>query len=291
MKIPNTYNKGYYFCNKCGKIFEEADNVLFVEDDTPRGFCSESCIESFFRPMVRLYEKIEEELRAKHELQGESSLKYLEYPSYLEKMLKEPEEVWVIENDLKEKYYSLISTFKTKDGKEFYFISLCLFYQGRPSFLFLVTVTESDKFVSEFRIGKQVNDLKTVLPKNKESKDAELVSVLERKKSFLLAELLKLRDNDDIAIFEFSEFESYINPTIEGPDEVYSFRDETGDKIHTYIKSFQNDQGTFYYFVLCLKVGKKEGKGLAPIISFPSRNGEIYKKFSQGNLVSGNLKN
>jgi len=240
--------------------------------------------------MVRLFEKIEEELRIKYNLVEEESLKYLEFPSYLEQLLKRPDETWLMENNLQEKYYFIISSFKDKNGKDFFLASICLFFENRPSFLFLVTASNSEKLISEFRVGVRVNENMPMITPPKVSKDSEMQILVERKKSFLLAELLKLRANEDISFYEFSEFESYIDPTINGPDEVYSFIDEGGDKIRTYIKSFHSDQGAFYYFVLCLKSNRKSEKGLIPIFSFPSRDGKIYRKFSRGALVSGNLK-
>ncbi|TDJ07189.1 MAG: hypothetical protein E2O68_03920 [Deltaproteobacteria bacterium] len=290
MKKFLTFNKDYYYCNKCGKIFDNSEDILFVEDDSPRGFCSESCIETFFRPMVRLFEKIEENLRAKYNLQEEESLKYLEFPNFLDELLKKPQEIWALENNLQEKYYFIFSSFKDRKGKDFYLVSICLFYQNRPSFLFLVTATYSEEFIAEFRAGVKLNKNLPMLPATRDAKEAELLGMVERKKTFLLTELLKLRDNNDISFYEFSEFESFVDPTIDGPDEVYSFIDEAGDKIRTYIKAFHSDQGAFYYYVLCLKTGKKSDKGLIPIFSFPSRDGKIYRKFSQGSLVSGNLK-
>jgi hypothetical protein len=290
MKKFSTFNKDYYYCNKCGKIFENSENILFVEDNSPRGYCSEACIETFFRPMVRLFEKIEEELRIKYNLVEEESLKYLEFPNYLEQLLKKPDEIWLMENNLQEKYYFIISSFKDKNGEDFFLASICLFFENRPSFLFLVTATNSEKLISEFRVGVRVNENMPMIAPPKDSKELEMQALLERKKSFLLAELLKLRVNEDISFYEFGEFESYIDPTISGPDEVYSFIDEGGDKIRTFIKSFHSDQGAFYYFVLCLKSNKKFEKGLIPIFSFPSRDGKIYQKFSRGSLVSGNLK-
>jgi len=285
-----SFNKEYFYCNKCGKIFDQSENILFVEDDSPRGFCSESCIESFFRPMVRLFEKIEEKQRTFYSLKEEESLKYLEFPNYLEQLLKNPEEVWVLENSFNEKYYSIISTFKDKKGKDFYLASLCLFYQNRPSFLFLVTATASEKLIGEFRIGKKINEKLPSYSEENDDKEQELFNTLERKKTFLLTELLKIRQNSDISFYEFGEFESFADPTISDPDEVYSFVDEWGDKIRTFIKSFSNDQGAFYYYVLCLKLNQKSEKGLIPIFSFPSRDGKIYRKFTQGSRLSGNLK-
>ena len=290
MKNFTTFNKDYYYCNKCGKIFENSENILFVEDDSPRGYCSEACIESFFRPMVRLFEKIEESLRLKYDLVDEESLKYLELPNFLEKLLKRPDEIWIQENNLQEKYYFIISSFKDQNGKDFYLTSICLFFENRPSFLFLVTATSSEKLISEFRAGIKINENLPRPNASKSSKESELMAIVERKKTFLLTELLKQRDNEDISFYEFSEFESYIDPTISEPDEVYSFIDEGGDKIRTYIKSFHSDQGAFYYYVLCMKNIKKSDKGLIPIFSFPSRDGKIYRKFTQGSLVSGNLK-
>ncbi|RLA65865.1 MAG: hypothetical protein DRQ88_04220 [Epsilonproteobacteria bacterium] len=290
MKKNSTFKKDYYFCNKCGTIFEQSADVLFVEDDSTRGFCSESCIEEFFRPMVRVFEKIEESLRNEYSLDEEESLKYLESSAYLEKLLKEPEEVWLHKNDFGEKYYFIISTFKDQKGEVFYLASICLFYQSRPSFLFLVTATSSEKLISEFRVGTKLNDRLPMGANLNDSKEAEIVKTIERKKSFILAELLRLRENSDISFYEFSEFESYIDPTIDGPDEVFSFIDEAGDKIQTFIKAFDNDQGAFFYFVTCLKLNRKSEDGLVPIFSFPSRDGNIYRKFSQGNRVSGNLK-
>ena len=191
MKKFSTFNQDYYYCNKCGKIFDTSEEILFVEDDSQRGFCSEACIESFFRPMVRLFEKIEEDRRNKYDIVEEKSLKYLEFPNFLEELLKTPDEIWCLENNLSEKYYFIISSFKDKKGKDFYLVSICLFFENRPSFLFLVTATSSEKLIAEFRAGVRINEKLPKLPTSKDSKDSEILAVVERKKTFLLTELLK----------------------------------------------------------------------------------------------------
>ena len=201
MSTFETLKKNYYFCNKCGKIFSQSENILFVEDNSPRGFCSESCIEEFYRPMVRLFEKVENELRKKLGLLKEDSLKYLEFPHYLENLLKKPSEIWVNENDLKEKYYFIISPFKDKEGMDFYLASICLFHQNRPSFLFLVTASSDKDFINEFRYGKQVNQEISVLSSPQDKKEAKLFQKVERKRAYLLSELLKMRNDTDISFF------------------------------------------------------------------------------------------
>ena len=55
-------NQPIYYCNHCKKIFSKLDDLLFVEDGTSKGFCSEYCIESFYTPIIVHYEEREKEL-------------------------------------------------------------------------------------------------------------------------------------------------------------------------------------------------------------------------------------
>lgn len=289
------FNKRYYLCSHCKKVFHTHEDLLFVEDNVPRGFCTESCIEQYFRPQVKLYEAIESELREKLSIKDESTLKNLGSPHYLEKLLKNPKEVWAIENDFNEKIYSLISSFKDKAGKSFYMAGLCLFYQEKPSFIFLVTATSYMPFLNEFRIGEKVrmNESDSLLKVPDYLKDSEILSLVEHKKSFLLSELLKTRSNRDIPIYDFPGYEQFMKNTVEGPDEVYAFKDDLGDKFITYIKSYQEENNIFYYFVICLAVlsGSKSSKEqIVPVMFFPSKDGKIYQMFTKGNLILGNLK-
>jgi len=289
------FNKKYYLCSSCKRVFHTHEDLLFVEDNVARGFCTETCIEQFFRPQVKLYEAIEVELREKLSIKDEITLKFLESPQYLEKLLKGPKEIWAIENDFNEKIYSLIAPFKDKSGKTFYLACLCLFYQGKPSFIFLVTATSYLPFLEEFRIGERVNlrENESLLKAPEYLKDSEVANLVEHKKSFLLSELLRTRSTRDIPIFDFPNYEQFMKNTVEGPDEVYAFKDDLGDKFITYIKSYQEEKNIFYYFVICLTVlsGAKSNKEqIVPVIFFPSKDGKIYQMFTKGNLIMGSLK-
>jgi hypothetical protein len=289
------FNKKYYLCSFCKRVFHSHQDLLFVEDNVARGFCTEACIEQFFRPMVKLYETIEGESREKLSIKEEISKKFLESPQYLEKLLKDPKEIWMLENDFNEKIYSLISPFLETSGKSFYLVALCLFYQGKPSFIFLVTATSYLPFLEEFKIGTKVtlNQSNSLLKVPDYLKDSEILNIVEHKKSFLLSELLKSRSSRDIPIFDFPNYEQFLKNTVEGPDEVYAFKDDLGDKFIAYIKSYHEEKNIFYYFVICLEINgaeKSSKEQMVPVLFFPSKDGKIYKMFSKGNQIFGNLK-
>ena len=201
-------------------------------------------------------------------------------------------------------------------------------FDGQPSFIILSTATKNERFIEEFRIGRR-EEMKSLLS-SQHSIDRELaeidsatIEVLERKKSSSLAMLLENRSKEDIPFEKFYLYEQFCRPTLEGPDEVYNSTNEEGDDIYTYIKAHEKDGVSFYYFVICLCLDSEanwsasekiearmekeedvdaeevlesateavmESEALFPIISFPSLDGELYRTYKRGNLVSGNLK-
>ena len=45
-----SFLKEAFFCSQCKKVVHELEQLLFVENDSPIGFCAESCIEKFYEP-------------------------------------------------------------------------------------------------------------------------------------------------------------------------------------------------------------------------------------------------
>ena len=126
-----------------------------------------------------------------------------------------------------------------------------------------------------------------------EAMDPVLAKEIELKKGSLLAQILEERSPADVPIEEFPNFDKYYKPTLEKPDEVYYQKDEEGDSLYIYIKAFQNQSTSFYYYVVCLDTNPGFNSGMesvCPVISFPSNDGEIYQKYKNGRLVSGQLK-
>ena len=41
-----------YFCHECKKIVQSLSELYFVEENSTNGFCSEACIEQFYKSLV-----------------------------------------------------------------------------------------------------------------------------------------------------------------------------------------------------------------------------------------------
>jgi hypothetical protein len=78
------------------------------------------------------------------------------------------------------------------------------------------------------------------------------------------------------------------------PDEIFKKNDDEGDIIYTYIKAHDREGVSFYYFIVCYRISEGDEANtdtLVPIISFPSVDGEMYRLYKDGELISGSLKN
>ena len=77
-------------------------------------------------------------------------------------------------------------------------------------------------------------------------------------------------------------------------DEIFSKKDSDGDTVFTYIKAQDLNGVSFYHFIICMRVEKDRNDNtdaLVPIISFPTVDGDLYKFYRKGDLISGSLKN
>lgn len=259
-----------------------------VEDGSPRVFCTEKCIEDFYRPLVQHYQKLEKDLRTDYKLPVEEFAEYAKKPEILERAFVKPDEIWCLKNDLGEAVYSFIARFE-----DFSVIILCLVFDHRPSFIFLTTATADPRLIRDFQIGAKVRHIEPFYEKAKEETgslqiDQETISILESKKSTLLASLLDRRLPTDIPFEQFSIYEQFYRETLEKPDEIYKWRDHEGDELYSYIKVHDSGGISFYYVVIC--VGRLIAQ-LLPILSFPTLDPNLYNSYKKGTLVTGNLKN
>lgn len=287
----------YIFAISVKKILESVEDLLFVEESSPRGFCSENCIEDFYSPLFLHYEKMEKELRKEMKIENEACLKLLEKNELVDKLFAAPMEIHHCMNELEEEIYSFIGKFPQEKGKDVWLLALCYIYEARPSFVFLLSATQNTKFVDKFRIGTPVEDISEFLnmDENIPSGDPkEILETVEQKKSSMLAEILEERSPHDIPIEDFAHYEEFFQPTIENPDEVFSCEDAEGDTLYTYIKAHDKSGVSFYYFIVCFNFASnpnEKTESLLPVLSFPSLDADIYKKHSKGDKISGNLKN
>jgi hypothetical protein len=104
---------------------------------------------------------------------------------------------------------------------------------------------------------------------------------------------LEFRQDWDIPFEKFGDYEYLINENIKEPDESFSNRDEEGNFFVTFIKSYEKGNQIFFYVVLCYKGIYENNKSkdvYIPIISFPSKDKNLYKAYSQGVPLKEHLK-
>jgi len=293
--------KETYFCGECKKVVKTLEELLFVENDGQVGFCSEPCIENFYSPLVEKFEGSEKVFRSEKLLGDEDILEVIGHPVYMDQVLRRPDEVWCSRWQGGERVYSFINHLDDEKFGKFTMMVICLVYDNQPSFIISASATRSQTMVKEYQWGKKVKNLKDyhssseVNEKKKHIEiDEQMMMEVEGKKSAYLASLLEERSPADIPVESFGLYDQYFEPTMMSPDEIYSHKDREGDTIYTYIKAHDREGVSFYFFIVCLRL--KEGieentDALVPIVSFPSVDGEMYRLYKKGDLVSGNLKN
>jgi hypothetical protein len=302
-----SFLKKQYFCSQCGAKVSNLEELLFVEENSTKGFCSENCIESFYRPVVEYLEQREKSVRQEFKLTEEKVLPLLENSEIIESTLLDFDEKWEMSNDLGERIYTLISQFNDHQYGTFYSVAICQFFEDGPSFVYLVTATQSEVLLNFMRSGRRVDGENSSSTEDKATEehpeegmgtvevDEEVMTMVENKKSRFLAELLDKRSESDIDYERFPEYDNFLNKTMEEPDEIYSYEDTDGDVIYRYVKANEHNGQSFYYFVICMPY---RGQGLSPdveallpIMAFPSIDGELIRELKTGELLSGSMKN
>lgn len=289
-----------YYCNHCKTFIEKLEDLLFVEDDNSKGFCSEDCIEKFYQHLVEYFEDRDKEFREDLSLVDEDCLKFVGKPKLMELVLASPNEVWRNTNDLKEEYFHFIRKVSEKGCEPFSLITTCLIFENKPSFILAVTATRSEHLIGLYQSGLIVDKpIGLEAPSGEEGfqsveVDEELIESIELKKSIFLAGLLEERSPSDIPFEKFNMYDEFIEKTLQEPDEVFLDTDDEGDKVLTYIKAHELNGTSFYYFCLCMKYEAPEREGmetLLPILTFPSLDGELYEYYKKGTKLTGALKN
>jgi hypothetical protein len=295
-----------YHCSQCKRITYSIEELLFVEDGSIRGFCQESCINNYFSSHIAWFEEREDAIR--HECvvsrsDDTHSFDLLSDPKYVDSTLKAPDEIWKIDNHLKEEIFIFISHFGSLKSERSSVIVLCTIFNFIPSFVFLVTMTGSEKVLTAFRSGEEVVDKGPFLQSmhnlgesaeiGEGGGDRDWEQIIAAKKSSLLASLLSVRSDADIPIESFHLYNSYLDTTIKQADEVYRSKDQDGDDLFTYVKSYHEGGVSFYYIVVCLCSTQKEVEevSIIPIISFPTIDSATYEHYIDGERLHGTTKN
>ncbi len=275
---------------------ESSDTLMLVEEEASRCFCSEDCIMGFYGPRNDYFDLNAQRIRAELKLpEKDKLLQYKNSEEKIKQTLEEPDEVWEQENEVGEVYYTHLKEFKVGTSS-FWMIIICFHFQEEPSYIFLTEVTNSKELVNYYRSEEEFSLIQYEADNEPPELEipTEILESVELKKSNFLALLLQSRDESDIEYEKFFLYEKNTVTTLEDPDEIFKHRDEENDTLLTYVKSFPEDNGNFFYIVVCMKVdldSSADDDVLIPIISFPSTDPNLYMKYATGERISGNIKN
>ena len=278
------FNQPLYYCTECKTVVPALEQLLFIEEDSNKGFCSDTCIEDFYLPLIRHFESLELALRKRLNLpENEEIDAGFDDKELVEEVLKNPSEVWAVENLLQEK----ISTY-IRHYNDFSAVIMCTVYNGEASFIFLCTKTRSRAFLSELRSGNKENASSMDEEVPLDDEDFNFIQ------SKLLADLLMKRKDDDISFEDFSLYENCFQECLDQPDEVFESKDREGDVFFVYIKSFIKDHTNFFYIISCLKRKDNEESSevnVFPVLAFPTNDMDLYAEFREGSRIAGTLRN
>lgn len=298
-----------YFCSECKKVVHQLENLLFIEENSQKGFCSETCIEDFYFPLIKFFEVKEQSLRQKFNILDETDCQNIDGED-IEKTINSPDEIYKLSNSLNDHFYFIIKKFET-----YSIIIVATMYLKEVSFIFLTCKTNSFKLINEFRSGELIIEHSTS-PKREEfemlseheineasnededidDKDLVFLQFLESKKSKILADILMKRKDSDIPFEDFTEYESYFQDSLDRPDEVFEYKDNEGDILFFYIKSFSSNVEklvNIYYIVICIKNKNETNNEIIvyPILGLPTKDLDLCQEFRCGKRVSGPLQN
>jgi hypothetical protein len=285
------FNKPLYYCTECKAIVSSLDKLLFVEESSTKGFCSEACIEDFYTPLIRHFESIELSMRKNLGIEEEKINFNFSDKQLVDEVLSSSDEIWKVSNELDEEIFTYIKHYDQFSG-----IVICKVYNGEASFVFLSTTTRSRQLLAEIRTGEKVNQKEQSGESDFSEEDFNFMQLLENKKSVLLADLLVKRKDDDISFEDFTLYESCFPETLENPDEVFESRDKEGDTFFVYIKSYIKERENYFYIISCLKRKDKDSEespdvSVFPVLAFPTNDLELYSDFRTGKRIAGHLNN
>jgi hypothetical protein len=291
--------KNLYFCEKCRKPIQTVSEIHFVEEHSDRGFCGEQCIMEFYRPFMLEIENEELDFRQKLSLPVEDTYsEIIGNEHYLELALNGPTETWFLKNELEQAFYTHILEVNY-NGLELFFIIICSYVDGEPSFVYYRTATVHTELVEKYRRDSEFS--LSELGENSTSEHDpeqieianEIIELLESKKSSVLAEMMENRNPADIQIEEFLKYDKYLDLTISDPDEIYENEDLAGDMLHTFIKSFKEGEVPFFFVVITFphKIPDMKEMAVLPILGFPSIDESLYPKYAVGKKLNEMLKN
>jgi len=275
-------------CADCEKDLKGSDQVLFVEEEVGRVFCSEECIGNHLSPEVELLESQYLDQLGQDEL--ESELRQALEESLRVKTLSSPEEIWRESTMAGDYRYTLINLYK-KDGFKVWNVCICLMLRSEPSFLYLSFVSNDSKLIEKYRNGERVQW--TFASKGREIENWAVYEDDSPEKSdgpatdwtkgdTLRASLSQERAKTDIPEERFGEYHHCLDETVQNPDEIWTIDHEDEENFHLYhfIRQHREEDPWIWYIVVAKQTESEEE--IEILDAFPSRDSSLVDRYRCG---------
>lgn len=314
-------------CAHCEKDLTGSDRALYVEEEVGRTFCTEDCIASYFSPDIQRLEKEYFKHLPKDDLDGEEREKHAQLRWTT---LQEPQEIWREKTLAGDYRYALISEYKLK-GRNIWSVCICLLLRGEPSFLFIAIITRKESLVDRYRRGDRVQRVRrapekpestretihTLHPEMESEGNPEVSSEGEgaseppapptdglaepwTEDEVLRAERIKSLSEDDIPVEQYKEYEKCVEPTLEKPDEIWSWEEREAAspegepakksaqghaKHYHFIKKFEEESPPLWYVIVARETEQDDQLEIMDL--FPTRNIELLDRYRRGEQELG----
>lgn len=269
-------------CAFCETDLKNEKNVLFVEEDVGRVFCSEPCIVSYFSHDI---ERMEQEYL--------SSVQPWDFTAEERERLSElrwdtlanPQEIWCEKSISGDNRYTLISEYL--EGTDTYWVvCLSLFLRGEPSFLYLAFPTRDRNMIDKYRRGEQVQWVKE--GEKKEISISEKAEIADRlaepwtADETLRAQLIKERRLDDIPEEDYGRYQACVEETLQGPDEIWNLQtdEKSSARLFHFIKNYSDTAPPYWFIIVAREAGS--GDEIEVVDAFPTKDPELVGKYRQG---------
>jgi len=289
-------------CASCEKGLKKDDQVLFVEEEVGRSFCSEECIVDCFNPDI---ERLEKEYFKNLPLDDLSAAEKDKFSDYRWMNLQEPQEIWR-EKTLSGDYrYTLISEYQVS-SKPLWSVCICLFLQGEPSFLFMAFVTRKEIFVDQYRKGERVQRVKKkadhvskegakilkaeqeVSTPTKEAHPTDRLADGWSENETQIARRLSRLKKGDIPHEEHDQYEACVEETLENPSEVWVWDSKKNSAPHVaknrnfhFLRQYVSTEHDPYWYIVVAKETDNEDQ-LEIVDAFPTRDEETLESYRKG---------
>lgn len=239
-----------YYCHECKVITKSLNDLYFVEENSTNGFCSEHCIEKYYKNIVQYFDSyneiIFEELNLEFEIDHNET-------KLLESILKKPDKIYQWSNQM----YSKITHFLGKVG-ETNVIVTCFLYEGSASFILGLTYHSDERIFDYFKKGEEkrivINENDGV---SKLSKDQ--LEIIEQKKGELLAKIIEIHSGKDISFESYPLYEKFVEPCLQAPDFKKLIDSTSHGDIYLYSKVFFEGDQNVYMVVANLESDTESG--------------------------------